>query len=83
MNAFPEICEIVKAFGQRAEGLGVEDESWAGYYSRIKSDSPAPEGFLSSSVDTGNTGSHFSDTVRQQATVIPGPGMTPSLQAWC
>ena len=71
MNAFPEICEIIKAFGQRAEGLGVEDESWAGYYSRIKSGSSAPE-------DSSGVGDVMASGAPQQAAVISGPGMSSS-----
>ncbi|KAF8458674.1 hypothetical protein BGX38DRAFT_1152590 [Terfezia claveryi] len=82
MNAFPEISEIVKAFGQRTVGLGVEDESWAGYYSRINSSSITPQDLLLQSTGLGNTGSQFGDAmapgVRQQAAVISDPGTISS-----
>lgn len=39
MDSFPELYEIFKAFGERR--IGVEDESWAGYYSRIRTGSSA------------------------------------------
>ena len=76
MNAFPEIYEIVKAFGERREGLGVQDDSWAGYYSRIQSSSNAPDGHPLWSTGTAHTGGQQDSSMAPGEPVMLDSGMT-------